>query len=131
VATIEPRPGTHALIDHVASVASSEPVRLLGLHYVREGANNGNRFIAMKLRKIWGAPHDQRDGFRYLDPYGPEQRPRWEAFKQQLDALDLTNEQEEAVIASARSMFNLIIAMHKDHDLPPLPPAEDKAPTHG
>tara|TARA_Y100000815_G_C13167736_1_gene434348 strand:- start:4 stop:699 length:696 start_codon:yes stop_codon:yes gene_type:complete len=128
--TIEPRSGSTALIERVER--TNDPFELLGLHYVREGANNGNRFIAMKLRKTWDLPMGQADGFSYLDPYGAEQRPRWEKFKQTLDAQDMTEDQRATVIAAARDMFELIMAMHHDHDLPPIESGDQHTEaTHG
>ena len=110
--------------------AATDPLELLGLHYVREGANNGNRYIAMRLRKAWNLPHDQTEGFRYLDPYGAEQRPRWERFKQTLDAQTISEAGQATIIAAARDMFGLIMAMHADFELPPLEPTEQHAHGH-
>jgi heme oxygenase len=121
-ASQEPRPGAAGLIAEIKRCQAEAPLRLFGLHYVREGANNGNKYVAMKLRKAWGLA--SAEGFRYLDPYGDRQRPMWESFKTRLNEIDLTEAEKTEIVAAARSMFEHIIAIHKDFDLP----AVDAAP---
>ena len=106
--TIEPWAGTRRLIDHIEA-SSSDPLKILGLHYVREGANNGNKFVAMKLRKAHGWPEDR--GTDYLKPYGDRQRPLWEAFKTRLDETDFSEEEKAAIGASVRSMYEYTISL--------------------
>ena len=117
-ASVAPNPGTAALIAEIERCRDNAPIRLFGLHYVREGANNGNRFIARKIKQAWGAESD--DGFRHLDPYGDEQRPLWEAFKVRLNEIELSEAEKTAIVDAARSMFEGMIKMHKDFGLPPL-----------
>ncbi|MEL6328124.1 MAG: biliverdin-producing heme oxygenase [Planctomycetota bacterium] len=114
--SLEPRPGTAALIAEIERAASEEPIALFGLHYVREGANNGNRFVAMKVRAAYGL--EGTDGTRYLDPYGGDQRRLWDEFKTRLDEQALSEDEKSSIVASARRMFELIMATHRDHDLP-------------
>ena len=109
---IEPMPGAAGLIEDIEASAGSDE-RLLGLHYVREGANNGNRFVAKKLRGPLGLDPETGEGTRYLDPYGNEQRPLWEAFKVRLDALELTDAQRDEIVAAGRAMF---VHMRRVHD---------------
>jgi len=76
---ITPLPATRRLVETIRADAADRPIRLLGLHYVREGANNGNVFLAKTLRTSLGLPADG-SGTRHLDPYGADnQRPRWMA----------------------------------------------------
>lgn len=126
-AGLTPNPGTAGLIADIERSRDEAPIRLFGLHYVREGANNGNKYVAMKIRKAWGVEDDA--GFRYLDPYGDRQRPMWEAFKTKLNEIELSEDEKSAIVAGARSMFEHIIAMHKDFGLPPVEAAEG-APAH-
>ena len=44
-AAIEPLPAARRFIGSIAE-AGDDPLRLLGLHYVLEGSNNGSRFVA-------------------------------------------------------------------------------------
>jgi heme oxygenase len=113
---IEPGPAARALAATVADVERRDPLLLLALHYVREGANNGNHYVAKKLRPALGLP--ERDGSRHLDPYGPAQRATWEAFKIRLDAHPFTPAQKDALVETARLMFRAIIAMHQEVDAP-------------
>lgn len=111
---IEPGPAAQALAAAVADAERRDPLLLLGLHYVREGANNGNHYVAKKLRPALGLP--ERDGTRHLDPYGPAQRTTWEDFKTRLDNQSFTPAQRDALVETARSMFRAIIAMHQEAD---------------
>jgi len=110
--TIKPRAGAEHLIDTANRLARDNPLALLALHYVREGANNGNRYVAKKLRLVWEMPGD--DGFRHLDPYGAEQRPRWNTFKATLDAQPFTTTQQDELVAAGREMYKAIIGIHGD-----------------
>lgn len=105
----QPSPGVEALCH---DIEQSDPLTLLGLHYVREGANNGNRYVAKKLRAAWGVTGS--DGFRSLDPYGEGQRPRWERFKTTLDAQPFTEQDKARLVEAGRLMFTRIMAIHKD-----------------
>lgn len=106
---VEPSPGVRALCHDIEQSGS---LTLLGLHYVREGANNGNRYVAKKLRAAWGVSGDA--GFRSLDPYGEAQRPRWEKFKATLDAQPFTDEDKATLVEAGRLMFTRIMAIHED-----------------
>jgi heme oxygenase len=110
--SIAPRAGAQHLIDTARRLAAENPLALLGLHYVREGANNGNRYVAKKLRLVYEMPGD--NGFRHLDPYGSEQRPRWDRFKATLDAQPFTLAQQDDLVAAAREMYKAIIGIHAD-----------------
>ncbi|USN98465.1 MAG: biliverdin-producing heme oxygenase [Phycisphaeraceae bacterium] len=115
-AAIAPKPGAAALIAEIGRCEREEPIRLFGLHYVREGANNGNRYVAKALRRAWGAK--DMAGFSYLDPYGERQRPLWESFKARLDEQALSEDEKREIVAGARSMFEHIIAIQRDFKLP-------------
>jgi heme oxygenase len=111
-ATIEPTPGTAEAIALVDRVEAGNPRDLLALHYVREGANNGNRFVARKLMQVWG--QSDAAGMKHLDPYGDSQRAKWEVFKTTLNGLPLTDEDKLALVAAGREMFRAVIAIHRD-----------------
>ncbi len=109
--SIEASDAARAMLGHVETLSRTDAHALFGLHYVREGANNGNKFVAMKLRKAWGA--EGESGFRYLDPYGKDQRPLWDAWKARLADYPLTEPEKDSVFIGARSMFEQIIALHR------------------
>ncbi|MDX9911967.1 MAG: biliverdin-producing heme oxygenase [Phycisphaerales bacterium] len=108
--TVTPLEGTTRAIEHVSGVERSGAANLLAMHYVREGANNGNRFIAMGLKKRWGQNHDA--GLTHLDPYGESQRARWAAWKKKIDELAFTPEEKDAMVEAARSMFRAVMDLH-------------------
>ena len=103
---VEPLAETTALLERIAQTAADAPLGLLGFHYVLEGSNNGNAFIARAVRPALGL--DPGSGDRYLDPYGERQRPLWAAFKDAIDTGEFTEAEHELLIQSARTMFGAI-----------------------
>jgi heme oxygenase len=112
---IEANPGTQRYIDHIEA-HKDQPLHLLGLHYVRLGACNGNTFVARIVRKAYEL-EDAVLGTRYLDPFGSTQRKKWLAFKTGLDALELTPSQRDEVFDGTRAAYvlsvNLDLAEYK------------------
>ena len=104
--TIEPLATTAALISRVEKLAREQPLGLLGFHYVLEGSNNGNRFIAKRLREVYEL--EPGTGDRYLDPYGDRQREIWKRFKEDMGGDELSAEDQDLLVASAREMFQAI-----------------------
>ncbi len=111
LATITPTPGTARFIDAIAEHAN-DPCFLFGLHYVRLGACNGNRFVARKLRMVYQLAGN--DGTRFLDPFGPTQREKWNAFKEGIDALDLSIKDQDRIFAGTQAAYVLTINMDYD-----------------
>lgn len=107
-----PTPGTAALIERIQRDAQQQPLALLGHHYVLEGSNNGNRFIARAIRKAFGLTGDA--GVRYLDPYGERQRDVWSAFKTEMDAQGFTEPDGAILLDAAKAMFQGITAISED-----------------
>ncbi|MEM9166964.1 MAG: biliverdin-producing heme oxygenase [Planctomycetota bacterium] len=106
-----PSPGVAEAIALIERIETEQPRNLLALHYVREGANNGNRFVAKKLMQVWDTGPE---GFSHLDPYGEAQRAKWEAFKAALNEQPFTAEQKLSLVATGRSMFEAVMAIHRD-----------------
>lgn len=110
---LEPALGAQRFIDHIESNASN-PLHLLGLHYVRLGACNGNTFVARVVRKAY-AMDDAHLGTRYLDPFGSAQRSKWIAFKSSLDAMTLDSTQQDQLFEGTRSAY--LYAINMDHPI--------------
>ncbi|PHQ79758.1 MAG: hypothetical protein COB69_07300 [Phycisphaera sp.] len=108
----QPTPGVVAMCKTIEDAASNDHLTLLGLHYVREGANNGNSYVAKKLRAAWGIEGD--DGLRSMDPYGNNQRALWEKFKTILDAQEFSSEEKDHMVKAGRVMFERVMAIHED-----------------
>ena len=109
---VKPLPSTSALIKRISAAWNSTPVALLGFHYVLEGSNNGNRFIARAIRgafRLSGA-----EGLRYLDPYADRQREVWAAFKTAMDAESFSEADAHAMVDAAKAMFEGITAISQD-----------------
>lgn len=105
----EPLEPTTALVSRVRSM-SDDPASLAGTHYVLEGANNGNRFIARVLERAYGLSVER--GLRYLDPHGQTQAGRWSSYKAALDDAGLNDEEADRAVESAKAMFRAIIEIH-------------------
>lgn len=105
-------PGATRYIAHIQE-HMDQPLHILGLHYVRLGACNGNRFVARKLRQVFGIDHPT-DGMISNDPYGESQRPKWIAFKEAIDALKLSDEQREELFEGTRAAY--VLTINLDHD---------------
>lgn len=107
IGSVESSPGTARYIAHIEA-HQDRPLHILGLHYVRFGATNGNRFVARQLRKVF-AIESETDGMRALDPYGDDQRSIWTSFKERLDNLELTDAQRDELFAGTRAAYVLTI----------------------
>lgn len=100
-------PGVARFVDHINEHAD-QPLHIFGLHYVRLGALNGNRFVARKLRRVFGIS-SPTDGMMSHDPFGASQRDRWTAFKNGIDALELDGAQRNELFAGTRAAYILTI----------------------
>lgn len=100
--SISPTPGTTRYIEHIQANADN-PLHLLGLHYVRLGACNGNRFVARVVRKAYTL--GEHEGTRYLDPFGDAQRASWVEFKAALDAMPFDASEQDQVFQGTRAAY--------------------------
>ena len=107
----EPFPATSSFTDYIAERLEQNPTSLIGVLYVKEGATNGNKFIAKKLRETMGLGEDKAMG--YLDPHGKDQRRCWNAFKETLNELDLTDAEQEECVAVAQETFKMVMDVSK------------------
>lgn len=118
-------PGVQRFIDHIHQHADNA-LHIFGLHYVRLGACNGNRFVARKLRQVFEID-SQTDGTRFLDPFGDTQREHWNTFKAGLDALDLTESERDELFDGTRMAYVLTINL----DLEEYMSADELLKKHG
>lgn len=121
----EPTPGTARFIAHIEA-HKDDPMHILGLHYVRLGATNGNRFVARKLRQVFGM-ESATEGMMALDPFGEAQRGEWMKFKETLDALPLDGAQRDALFEGTRAAYVLTINL----DLEDAMSADELLEAHG
>jgi heme oxygenase len=107
----DPLPATTKFLDYVKTMEASSPASLIGVLYVKEGATNGNKFVAKKLRDTMELGPDMAMG--YLDPHGKEQRKRWNAFKETLNELNLTEDEQNDCVAVAQETFQMVMDISK------------------
>lgn len=105
--SVKALPETQRVVDLIRTRSKAHPEVALGLHYVLEGANNGNQFIARVIGKVYGLQGP--DGLRSLDPYGPRQREVWGAWKSALNAQQFTDAERDRIVEGAAAMFQAVI----------------------
>jgi heme oxygenase len=103
----EPSRATREIVSSIEDAARRDPVSLLGFHYVLEGANNGNRFIAKPVARMLGVAPGQ-PGTRYLDPYGEAQRELWSRFKADMDSVTFDATERDSITRAALAMFHAV-----------------------
>lgn len=104
--TTAPLDATAALIERIDRTAAEAPVALLGMLYVLEGSTNGSKFIARSLVRAYGL--QPGPGLSYLDPHGDLQRPRWAAFRRDMDAVAFSAAESAAIEDAARACFEAV-----------------------
>jgi heme oxygenase len=104
---IQPMKGAVALLERIQSAES--PAVLMGIYYVFEGSKNGARFIAKALSKAWGK--SDLSGLRYLDPHGEAQRGLWMKFREDMNAIDWSDSEQDAMVEAAKDTFRAISAL--------------------
>lgn len=109
---VEPLAGAAWLCGRIERAAREEPIALLGMHYVLEGSMNGNKFIAMAVRK--GMDVRPGEGDRYLDPYGEGQRAVWAAWKAEMGERAFTPSEVDAMVRAACDMFDGVSKISED-----------------
>jgi heme oxygenase len=97
---------TRKFTQYIEDTAKNDPIALVGVLYVKEGATNGNKIIVKHIRQSLGLTENEAS--RYLDPHGAEQRKRWMAFKGMLSTIPVTDEEKARIVAAARMTFELI-----------------------
>lgn len=103
---------TERFVTFVSACAERDPVSLIGVLYVKEGATNGNKIVAMRLREGLQLPAETP--LRYLDPHGAEQRRRWMEFKAGLDAVPLSEADRLRCLDAARATFRFFIDLSEE-----------------
>ena len=103
---ISPLPETEKAVAWIEELSATKPLGLLGAHYVVEGSNNGSKYIAMNLRRVYGITPE--NGLKYMDPYGERQPTVWGEFKGKVGGMSFTDEQEALIVESACGMFDAI-----------------------
>jgi len=110
-AGFEPLPATQRFIALVEE-GSEDPLLLLGLHYVLEGSNNGGRFIARHVARAYDL--GPRNGLKYLDPYGDQQREYWQVFKEDMGSVKFSLTETEHLVAGAKQMYQAVAELAED-----------------
>lgn len=109
---IEPLAATKRLVATIEKSTAADPLTALGFHYVLEGSNNGNKFIARAMQKALALTPGA--GLRYLDPYADDQRAVWQAFKDDMNSIEFTSAQQDAIVGAAKAMFAAIGELSTD-----------------
>lgn len=108
----QPLPATQTFIDFIQSTATASPVSLIGALYVKEGATNGNKFVAKRLRESLNLK--EGEAMRYHDPHGKDQRRKWNRFKELLNELGLSSDEEVACVKVAQETFRMVMNISRE-----------------
>jgi heme oxygenase (biliverdin-producing, ferredoxin) len=100
---------TQRAIRSIDLISRTDPLSLLGYNYVLEGSMNGNRFIARALEHGLAVP-----AITYLDPYGDEQRPVWQEYRERMNAAGFDTGQGNRMTAAARDMFRFVAELSEE-----------------
>ncbi len=82
------------------------PLRLLGIMYVLEGSTLGGRILKKMMLANFNFPDD--NGVMFLDHYKEKKQTHWEEFKAKINALELSPNDQEAIIETACYFFKKI-----------------------
>ncbi len=107
-----PSAATVAFASYIQECIETTPVSLIGVLYVKEGATNGNKFMAKRLRETLLLENDGAMG--YLDPHGNDQRKRWNAFKKRLNELNLSEQEEDKCLEVAKKTFRMFMSISSE-----------------
>ncbi len=99
----KPLAATEKICARMDQYEKSEPINLLGHLYVLEGSTNGAKFMAKNIIAGMGLPQDQ--GASYFDRYGENQRQRWTAFKERMNANGFDRKQIDHIVEAGKEMF--------------------------
>lgn len=105
-----PLPATQAYVDHLLSIPDSDVPRYLAHHYTRYlGDLSGGQAIAKLVARHYGATEDQLAFYRFELIESPVLFKR--TYREGIDALAWTEEQEAALIAEAKDAFGFNAAI--------------------
>jgi len=99
-------PTTQKACAWITELGARDPLALLGVLYVLEGATNGGQYLAHPLRAMLKLGGDA--GLLSLHPHGEQTRDLWMGFRASVDALVLSDIEVDAVIAAAQETFDLV-----------------------
>ena len=111
-AIADPLPSTQQFIGYINDRLEQHPASLIGVLYVKEGATNGNKIVAKRLRETMELEPDH--AMRYLDPHGKDQRRKWNGFKETLNELDLTDVEQEECVRVAQETFQMVMDVSRE-----------------
>ncbi len=109
-----PMPATTNLIGSFEEWSAVSPIALIGALYVFEGSRMGSMILAGSLSRGLRVPAQPGKGLDYhVD--GIADRPKnWRAFRESLNALELSPEDREILVASAVTTMSLLCDLYAD-----------------
>ncbi|HEY9733557.1 MAG TPA: biliverdin-producing heme oxygenase [Drouetiella sp.] len=99
---VKPLAITSQMLKRIDELAASNPIALLGFHYVLLGSKHGGKFIASTMKKAYGF---EDAGAIYFDPYGQEFQRHWQHFVNGINSFDIKESQVSPLMGAASEMF--------------------------
>ncbi|QGJ69996.1 Hypothetical protein PBC10988_16850 [Planctomycetales bacterium 10988] len=108
----QPLAETIDLIEDIEHWSYREPVALLGALYIFEGSRMGSMYLGKSLAKGFDRPAEIGQGLDY-HLQGSEDRPKkWKSFKNSLDTMPLSEDQQQAIVDAAEATMNGMYALY-------------------
>lgn len=104
-------------LSFLTAASESEPLKLFGHHFVREGLHNLHRYLAGKLVTAWKAQGSDIDRLWFLDPHGAGQRPLWARFCRDTDKHRVTEHERQALCAAGKNFLAVVVQISSPDDL--------------
>jgi len=114
IGDIQPFTATSELLFRIEQNSRSNPLALLGYHYVVFGSKHGGKYIAVQIRKKFGF---EGEGCLYFDPYGTNFQTHWLEFRAGLDKVSTSQASAAVVLEAAKEMFQYFgkLGLELDH----------------
>tara|TARA_B100001059_G_scaffold209031_1_gene221708 strand:- start:1098 stop:1766 length:669 start_codon:yes stop_codon:yes gene_type:complete len=100
----ESRIATTEMVQWVESVASDDPVKLLGILYVLEGSTLGGMILRKHLSELFDI--DGEEGLAYYSVHGRDVMPNWKLFKARMNDGVPCPEAQQRIIDAASETFD-------------------------
>ena len=84
------------------------PVSMLGVLYVLLGSKHGGKFIARKVKEVYGL---KDCGYTYFDPFGDDFRAVWQSFTTALNSLSEDEAVRRHVLSGANATFDIFLTV--------------------
>jgi heme oxygenase len=113
-----PLASTTNLVEAFESWSQDSPIGLIGALYVFEGSRMGSMILAGSLSRGFRVPAQPANGLDYHVDGIADRPATWRRFRESLNALELSSEQRETVVASAVTTMSILCDVRQELGVP-------------